>query len=48
MHQAQLLRLLKCDQIQGYVVARPQPPEQVAQLLGKHLSFDASGLMTAH
>jgi diguanylate cyclase (GGDEF)-like protein/PAS domain S-box-containing protein len=48
MHQAQLLRLLKCDQIQGYVVARPQPPEQVAQLLGKHLSFDAAGLMTAH
>ena len=39
VHQAQLLRLLKCDQIQGYIVARPQPAHQVAQLLGKTLSF---------
>ncbi len=39
VHQAQLLRLLKCDQIQGYVVARPQPANEVAQLLGKTLSF---------
>ena len=39
VHQAQLLRLLKCDQIQGYIVARPQPADSVAQLLGKTLSF---------
>jgi EAL domain-containing protein (putative c-di-GMP-specific phosphodiesterase class I) len=39
VQQAQLLRLLKCDQIQGYVVAKPQPAEQVSQLLGKTMSF---------
>jgi diguanylate cyclase (GGDEF)-like protein/PAS domain S-box-containing protein len=32
--QAQLLRLLRCDQIQGYLIARPQPPEDIAKLLG--------------
>ncbi len=37
--QAQLLRLLRCDQIQGYLMARPQPPEEVAQLIGKELSI---------
>jgi diguanylate cyclase (GGDEF)-like protein/PAS domain S-box-containing protein len=45
VQQAQLLRLLKCDQIQGFVVARPQPAEQVSALLGKTLSF-APGPMT--
>ena len=25
VQQAQLPRLLKCDQVQGYVLARPQP-----------------------
>ena len=39
VQQAQLLRLLKCDQIQGYVVARPQPAQQVKELLGKTMSF---------
>jgi diguanylate cyclase (GGDEF)-like protein len=39
VQQAQLLRLLKCDQIQGYVVARPQPADQVVHLLGKTVSF---------
>ncbi|MET0385786.1 MAG: EAL domain-containing protein [Polyangiales bacterium] len=39
VQQAQLLRLLKCDQIQGYVVAKPQPAQQVSELLGKTLSF---------
>jgi diguanylate cyclase (GGDEF)-like protein/PAS domain S-box-containing protein len=33
--QAQLLRLLRCDQIQGYLMARPQPAEDVAKLLGQ-------------
>ena len=47
VHQAQLLRLLKCDQIQGYVVARPQPANEVAGLLGKTLSF-APGPVAAH
>jgi diguanylate cyclase (GGDEF)-like protein/PAS domain S-box-containing protein len=47
VQQAQLLRLLKCDQIQGYVVAKPQPAVQVAQLLGKTLSF-APGSATSH
>jgi diguanylate cyclase (GGDEF)-like protein/PAS domain S-box-containing protein len=39
VQQAQLLRLLKCDQIQGYVVAKPQPAEQVSGMLGKTVSF---------
>jgi EAL domain-containing protein (putative c-di-GMP-specific phosphodiesterase class I) len=33
--QAQLLRLLRCDQIQGYLMARPQPAEDVVKLLGQ-------------
>jgi diguanylate cyclase (GGDEF)-like protein/PAS domain S-box-containing protein len=33
--QAQLLRLLRCDQIQGYLVARPQPSSDVTPLLGR-------------
>ena len=37
--QAQLLRLLRCDQIQGYLLARPQPAEDVAKLLGKKLEI---------
>ncbi len=37
--QAQLLRLLRCDQIQGYLLARPQPAEAVRELLGKRLEI---------
>jgi diguanylate cyclase (GGDEF)-like protein/PAS domain S-box-containing protein len=37
--QAQLLRLLRCDQIQGYLLARPQPAEDVAKLLGHKLEI---------
>jgi EAL domain-containing protein (putative c-di-GMP-specific phosphodiesterase class I) len=39
--QAQLLRLLKCDQIQGYYVARPQSPEATEGLLST--IYDLSG-----
>jgi diguanylate cyclase (GGDEF)-like protein/PAS domain S-box-containing protein len=34
--QAQLLRLLRCDQIQGYLLARPQPAEDLAHFLSGH------------
>lgn len=37
--QAQLLRLLRCDQIQGYLLARPQPAEEVVKLLGCRLEI---------
>jgi EAL domain-containing protein (putative c-di-GMP-specific phosphodiesterase class I) len=30
--QAHLLRLLRCDQLQGYLLARPQPAQEVAPL----------------
>ena len=31
--QAQLLRLLRCDQVQGFLFSRPLPAEQVESLL---------------
>jgi diguanylate cyclase (GGDEF)-like protein/PAS domain S-box-containing protein len=34
VEQARLLRLLKCDQAQGYLIARPGPAEEVVKLLG--------------
>jgi diguanylate cyclase (GGDEF)-like protein/PAS domain S-box-containing protein len=37
--QARLLRLLKCDQMQGYLVSRPQPAAEIAKLLGKRFDF---------
>lgn len=37
--QAQLLRLLRCDQIQGYLLARPEPPETIAKLLGRKIEI---------
>jgi EAL domain-containing protein (putative c-di-GMP-specific phosphodiesterase class I) len=39
--QAQLLRLLRCDQIQGYLVARPEPAETVAKLLSGPVQIPA-------
>jgi diguanylate cyclase (GGDEF)-like protein/PAS domain S-box-containing protein len=32
--QARLLKLVKCDQIQGYLIGRPQPPSDVATQFG--------------
>jgi EAL domain-containing protein (putative c-di-GMP-specific phosphodiesterase class I) len=37
--QAQLLRLLKCDQIQGYLVARPQAAADAEGLLASSFDF---------
>jgi len=39
LQQAQLLRLLKCDQIQGYFVARPQAAETAEALLAKSFNL---------
>jgi diguanylate cyclase (GGDEF)-like protein/PAS domain S-box-containing protein len=40
--QAQLLRLLRCDQIQGYLIARPQPAGEVTALLGRKFEIPKS------
>jgi diguanylate cyclase (GGDEF)-like protein/PAS domain S-box-containing protein len=37
MQQAQLLRLLKCDEMQGFLAAKPQPADEVARVLGTTL-----------
>jgi diguanylate cyclase (GGDEF)-like protein/PAS domain S-box-containing protein len=41
IEQAHLLRLLKCDQIQGYLVSKPQPADEIQALLGKRFVFSA-------
>jgi diguanylate cyclase (GGDEF)-like protein/PAS domain S-box-containing protein len=38
--QTQMLRLLKCDQIQGYFFARPQSAVDVVPLLGRRLQLE--------
>lgn len=38
--QARLLRLLKCDEIQGYLIARPLPADDIAKLFASR--FDKS------
>ncbi|MFA5914864.1 MAG: EAL domain-containing protein [Burkholderiales bacterium] len=40
--QANLLRLLKCDEFQGYLFSRPVPAEQIAVLLQEHKSLPKS------
>ncbi len=35
--QAHLLRLLKCDQMQGYLASKPLPPEELEKVLGTTL-----------
>jgi EAL domain-containing protein (putative c-di-GMP-specific phosphodiesterase class I) len=37
--QARLLRLLKCDQAQGYLIARPMPADEVVPLLGTRVDL---------
>jgi EAL domain-containing protein (putative c-di-GMP-specific phosphodiesterase class I) len=39
--QAELLRQLGCDQIQGFLVSRPLPAEQVAALLARSAGAQA-------
>ncbi len=34
--QAKMLRLLRCDQMQGYLFSRPVPKQELAQLLRQH------------
>jgi EAL domain-containing protein (putative c-di-GMP-specific phosphodiesterase class I) len=34
------LRLLKCDQAQGYLIAKPMPAEEVVQTLGTRLNLN--------
>lgn len=38
-NQAQLLKLLKCDQIQGYLISKPMPAKEVVSLLGVNHEF---------
>jgi diguanylate cyclase (GGDEF)-like protein/PAS domain S-box-containing protein len=40
--QARLLRLLKCDQIQGFLISRPLPAEQAVELLRSRYEFRAA------
>jgi len=40
LEQARLLRLLKCDQAQGYLIARPMPAEDVVKLLGAPINLN--------
>jgi diguanylate cyclase (GGDEF)-like protein/PAS domain S-box-containing protein len=39
LEQARLLRLLKCDQAQGYLIARPMPASDVVGLLGQQINL---------
>jgi diguanylate cyclase (GGDEF)-like protein/PAS domain S-box-containing protein len=41
--QSQLLRLLKCDQIQGYLISRPVPPDEAAKLFARTFPIGESG-----
>jgi EAL domain-containing protein (putative c-di-GMP-specific phosphodiesterase class I) len=43
--QAKMLRLLRCDAMQGYVVGKPQPSEEMERLLREP---PAPGLASLH
>jgi len=34
--QAKILRLVRCDQMQGYLISRPLPFEEMSAFLGQH------------
>lgn len=40
--QQRLLRLLKCDEMQGYVFSKPLPPEKIEAMLGRIVPGDRS------
>lgn len=42
-NQAHLLRLLRCDELQGFLIAKPLPAEQVVSLFGETYTFDTGG-----
>jgi EAL domain-containing protein (putative c-di-GMP-specific phosphodiesterase class I) len=33
--QLNILRLLKCDEMQGFLLSRPVPPDEIASFLGR-------------
>jgi len=39
VQQLQILQELRCDEVQGYYVSPPLPPEAAAQLLQKRFLF---------
>lgn len=40
--QAHLLKLLRCDEAQGYLYSRPAPPEEVSALIRRFAAGDAA------
>jgi diguanylate cyclase (GGDEF)-like protein len=40
VEQVRFLRESGCDEIQGYVIAKPLPPDKVGALFAQHFSFD--------
>ena len=41
--QAALLLQLDCDQMQGYLISKPAPPEQVPDLIRRHKPANTRG-----
>lgn len=37
--QADILKQLKCDELQGYLIAKPMPAADVARFLGERSSY---------
>ncbi|WP_442946108.1 EAL domain-containing protein [Noviherbaspirillum sp. Root189] len=38
--QLQALRILECDEIQGYLFSRPLPPEEVVKYFERRIEVD--------